>query len=205
MPAKRKIYKEDIINASLNIIREKGMDGLNARKLAKKLGCSTQPIFYIYPSMDDIKKDVLKEVANVFDNAMMDSNYDRPVYKDIGRTYIKFAQNEPEIFKLLFNSDYREGAIDFIKLTGSSKPIFETISKQTGLSKKEAEKFHLKMWLYVNGIANLVLNNTCNFTDDEIDELLREQYISMVLLEIDRGNIKKEVLENVKNKKLKRK
>ena len=73
------------------------------------------------------------------------------------------------------------------------------------LSKKEAEKFHLKMWLYVNGIANLVLNNTCNFTDDEIDELLREQYISMVLLEIDRGNIKKEVLENVKNKKLKRK
>lgn len=61
------------------------------------------------------------------------------------------------------------------------------------------------MWLYVNGIANLVLNNTCNFTDDEIDELLREQYISMVLLEVDRGNIKKEVLENVKNKKLKRK
>ncbi len=136
---------------------------------------------------------------------MMDSNYDRPVYKDIGRNYIKFAQNEPEIFRLLFNSDYREGAIDFIKLTGSSKPIFETISKQTGLSKKEAEKFHLKMWLYVNGIANLVLNNTCNFTDDEIDELLREQYISMVLLEVDRGNIKKEVLENVKNKKLKRK
>ena len=43
------------------------------------------------------------------------------------------------------------------------------------------------------------------FTDDEIDELLREQYISMVLLEVDRGNIKKEVLENVKNKKLKRK
>lgn len=205
MPAKRKIYKEDIINASLNIIREKGMDGLNARKLAKKLGCSTQPIFYIYSSMDDIKKDVLKEVAKVFDNAMMDSNYDRTVYKDIGRNYIKFAQNEPEIFRLLFNSDYREGAIDFIKLTGSSKPIFETISKQTGLSKKEAEKFHLKMWLYVNGIANLVLNNTCNFTDDEIDELLREQYISMVLLEVDRGNIKKEVLENVKNKKLKRK
>ena len=67
MPAKRKIYKEDIINASLNIIREKGMDGLNARKLAKKLGCSTQPIFYIYSSMDDIKKDVLKEVAKVFD------------------------------------------------------------------------------------------------------------------------------------------
>ena len=60
------------------------------------------------------------------------------------------------------------------------------------------------MWLYVNGIANLVLNNTCNFTDDEIDELLREQYISMVLLEVDRGNIKKEVLENVK-KKIKKK
>lgn len=42
------------------------------------------------------------------------------------------------------------------------------------------------MWLYVNGIANLVANNTCNFTKEEIEKLLEEQYISMLLFEIQK-------------------
>lgn len=56
-----------------------------------------------------------------------------------------------------------------------------------------------------NGIANLVANNTCNFTKEEIEKLLEEQYISMLLFEIQKGNIKREVLDNVLKNKLKRK
>lgn len=205
MPAIRKISKEDIVNASVEIIRKEGLQNLNARRVAKQLGCSTQPIFYIYSNMDEIKNDALIEISKIFDTAMLKSNYDKPAYKDIGRNYIRFAKDEPILFKLLFNSEINEEALCFIDLTGSSERIHETISNQTGLSKEEAKGFHLKMWLYVNGIANLVANNTCNFTDDEIDSLLGEQYISMLLFEIQKGNIKKEILDNVLKNKLKRK
>lgn len=205
MPARRKINKEDIVNASVEIIREEGMESLNARRIAKELGCSTQPIFYIYSGMDDIKKDALKKIAKIFDTSMLKSNYDKPAYKDIGRNYIKFAKEEPIFFKLLFNSKINEGAIEFIQLTGSSEKIFETISNQTGMPKDKVQFFHLKMWLYVNGIANLVSNKTCDFSDDEIDNLLREQYISMLLLEIHNGNVKKEVLDNMLNNNINRK
>lgn len=205
MPALRKINKEDIVNASVEIIRKEGLKNLNARKVAKQLGCSTQPIFYIYSNMDEMKNDALIEISKIFDTAMLKSNYDKPAYKDIGKNYIKFAKDEPILFKLLFNSEINEEALCFIDLSGSSERIHETISNQTGLSREEAQKFHLKMWLYVNGIANLVANNTCNFTDDEIDSLLGEQYISMLLFEIQKGNIKKEILDNVLKNKLKRK
>lgn len=205
MPARRKINKDDIVNASVEIIREEGMESLNARRIAKELGCSTQPIFYIYSGMEDIKKDALRKIAKIFDEAMLKSNYDKPAYKDIGRNYIKFAKEEPIFFKLLFNSEINEGAIEFIQLTGSSEKIFETISNQTGMPKDKVQFFHLKMWLYVNGIANLVSNKTCDFSDDEIDNLLREQYISMILLEIHNGNVKKEVLDNILNNNLNRK
>lgn len=205
MPAIRKISKEDIVNASVEIIRKEGLQNLNARRVAKQLGCSTQPIFYIYSNMDEMKNDALIEISKIFDTAMLKSNYDKPAYKDIGRNYIKFAKDEPILFKLLFNSEINEEALCFIDLTGSSERIHETISNQTGLSKEEAKRFYLKMWLYVNGIANLVANNTCNFTDDEIDSLLGEQYISMLLFEIQKGNIKKEILDNVLKNKLKRK
>ena len=63
MPAKRKIQKEDILKASISIISHEGLNALNARKIAKKLGCSTQPLFYIYENMDVLKKDVIDEIV----------------------------------------------------------------------------------------------------------------------------------------------
>ncbi len=205
MPAIKKINREDIIKASVEIIRKEGLESLNARGVAKKLNCSTQPIFYIYSNMEEMRKDALKEISRIFDDAMFKSNYDKIAYKDIGVNYIRFAKEEPILFKILFNSKSNEQVLCFIDLKGSSNKIWETISNQTGLSKKEAKNFHLKMWLYVNGIANLVANNTCNFTKEEIEKLLEEQYISMLLFEIQKGNIKREVLDNVLKNKLKRK
>ena len=203
MSAIKKIHKEDIIDVSLKIIRNDGIQGLNARRIAKELGCSTQPIFYYYESMDDIKTDALKKISEIFDESIIKSNYDRVVYKDIGINYIRFAKNEPVFFKLLFNSDANQKTMDFIELTGLSDKIFQVIYKQTGLSCEEIKNFHFKMWLYVNGIANLVANNTCEFNDGQIQKLLEDQYISMLLFEIQKGNIGKEVLENMINNKLK--
>ena len=73
MPAKRKIQKEDILQASISIISHEGLNALNARKIAKKLGCSTQPLFYIYENMDVLKKDVIDEIVKIFDREVLKS------------------------------------------------------------------------------------------------------------------------------------
>lgn len=205
MPARKKIGKEDIIDACLNIIRKDGMDALNARKIAKALGCSTQPLFYYYENMDEIKNEVLQEISKLFNQALLKSNYDQPVYKDIGVNYIRFASNEPEFFKIMFQSKMNKEMFDFIDLTGSSSQIFETISKQTGLSLENAKQFHLKMWLYVNGIASLVAHQTIEFSDDEIDYLLKEQYISLLVYEVKKGNIQENIIEQTIKHSLERK
>lgn len=194
MPARRKIQKEDIIQESVTIVSQEGINALNARKIAKKLGCSTQPLFYIYENMDDLKKDVMNEIVKIFDIEVLKSETGQLEYKDIGINYIRFAKEEPELFKIMFNRQISEGAFDFIDLTGSAKTILETISKQTGMSNEDAKQFHLRMWLYVNGIASLVANQTVEFNDEEIAELLKDQYISMLLYEVKKGNVKQDVL-----------
>ena len=88
----------------------------------------------------------------------------------------------------MFNRKINEGAFDFIDLTGSAKTILETISKQTGMSNEDAKQFHLRMWLYVNGIASLAANQTVEFNDEKIAELLKDQYVSMLLYEVKKGN-----------------
>lgn len=194
MPARKKIQKEDIIQESVSIVAKEGINALNARKIAKKLGCSTQPLFYIYENMDDLKKDVMNEIVKIFDIEVLKSETGQLEYKDIGINYIRFAKEEPELFKIMFNRKINEGAFDFIDLTGSAKTILETISKQTGMSNEDAKQFHLRMWLYVNGIASLAANQTVEFNDGEIAELLKDQYVSMLLYEVKKGNVKEEIL-----------
>ena len=189
-----KIQKEDIIQESVSIVAKEGINALNARKIAKKLGCSTQPLFYIYENMDDLKKDVMNEIVKIFDIEVLKSETGQLEYKDIGINYIRFAKEEPELFKIMFNRKINEGAFDFIDLTGSAKTILETISKQTGMSNEDAKQFHLRMWLYVNGIASLAANQTVEFNDEEIAELLKDQYVSMLLYEVKKGNVKEEIL-----------
>ena len=75
---------------------------------------------------------------------------------------------------------------------------------QTGLSIENAKKFNFRMWFYVNGIANLVANKTCDFSDEELGQLLREQYVSMILYEYNGGNIKKKVVDKIIKDGLKR-
>lgn len=200
MPASRKINKDDIIKVCLEIVRKDGINGVNARRVAKELNCSTQPIFYLYKNMDEIKNDLYKEISNVYFNYILnDSN----TYKDTGLKYIKFAKDEPNFFKILFNGD--NGSLDFVDYNKSNSKVYEIISMQTGLSIENAKLFNFRMWFYVNGIANLVANKTCDFSDDELNELLREQYISMILYEYNRGNIKKKIVDKVIKDGLKRK
>ena len=59
MPPKVKITKEEITAAALELLRQRGMEAINARAVAKELGCSTQPIFSNYSTMTGLFADVL--------------------------------------------------------------------------------------------------------------------------------------------------
>ena len=65
MARKTKYSKEEILNKSVDFIKEYGYSKLTVRELSKYIGCSTQPIFKNYSSFELYKKDLksyLKEL-----------------------------------------------------------------------------------------------------------------------------------------------
>ena len=64
MPAVRKVSKEQIIDAAVDVLRDDGFSAINARSVAKKLGCSTQPIYFSFKNMDELKAAVLAELIS---------------------------------------------------------------------------------------------------------------------------------------------
>ena len=180
MPPKVRVTKEDIIKASINMVREKGVDVLNARAIAAYMGCSTQPIFSNYASMDELRRDVMNNAYNLYMNFLKqeaESNQ-YPPYKSTGMGYIRFAKEEKELFKMLFMRDRSKEPIedDFDESTQTSISIMQ---KNLGLSREKAKQFHLEMWIYVHGIASLLATSYLPLEWDDISNMVTDAYEGM--------------------------
>lgn len=175
MPPKPKISREKIVSAALDMVRVQGMEALNARAIAGKLGCSTQPIFSHYSTMDDLKRDVIKAASELYDRhiaqAMKSSEY--PPYKASGMAYISFAREEKELFRLLFMRD-RSG--ENIEYNGDVDELIALISERTGLSTEEAQRFHWEMWVFVHGIASMAATSYLDWGTETISEFLTDAF-----------------------------
>ena len=57
MPPKPKINRQMILDAAFEIVREQGHEMVNARTIAEKLKCSTQPVMYHFKTMEEIRKE----------------------------------------------------------------------------------------------------------------------------------------------------
>ena len=65
MPPKVRVTKENIIKTATELVRQSGADAINARAIAKVLGCSTQPIFSNFATMDELKTAVIQSAQEL--------------------------------------------------------------------------------------------------------------------------------------------
>ena len=72
MPPNPTTNKEAILSAAISLVREHGMESVNARSIASVLNCSTKPLFRIYKNMDALKQDVIVQL-NIYYNAFMEA------------------------------------------------------------------------------------------------------------------------------------
>lgn len=178
MPPKPKIKKEDIVNAAADVIRENGASGLNARAVAKKLGCSTQPVFSNFSSMKELENAVTDLANRDFFMRITGSKDENkyPRYKVIGMEYIRFAIEEPEIYKFLFMRD-RMGDNERKDAFSDVMPkVISTIQNALNISKADAERLHFEMWVFVHGIASMCVTSYLKLSDEQISGLLTDVY-----------------------------
>lgn len=180
MPPLIKFTKEDIIDISYEIVKKEGFESINARRIANELNSSVQPIFHNFSNMEELKKAVYEKIYNTYMNYMKVDEKDVRAYKKMGLSYIKFARDYPEFFKIIFMQKTTLSAENFVMADNVGDNIIKTGQKLTGLSFEEQKKFHVKVWIFTHGIACLVATNTVKFTDEEIDNLLENTVLEML-------------------------
>ncbi len=173
---KVKIQKDAILHCALTIIRDEGHEKLNARGLAKKLNCSTQPIFSNYPNMDELKKELKSKALEIYSEHMelaLEKELDNK-YLASGLGYIDFARKEKNLYHFIF-MDSRDH-----KTFYDDKKHFEKItyilSQQLGISEEDTFQTQVNMWVVVYGIAAMMVTSYMEFTDKMIVSILTNTY-----------------------------
>ena len=183
MPPKIKITQEEIMNMAVRIVREKGIESLNARDLAKELGCSVHPIFRVYTSMEGLKTSVYKEVENLYNRHMESAmKQSENGFLSMGLAYIDFAKNEKNLFQLLFMSDaFREQSLmEIVGSTEGDDEVIDLICQGTGLSREAAADLYTGVWLTTHGIASMYATNNCRFSDEENRKILNNSFMGLM-------------------------
>ena len=105
MPPKPKVTKESIVNAAFEILRKEGIDKINARAVCERLNCSTQPIFWHFKNMEELKDETIRKAKDLYNEYIQTALKEPLPFKAAGLAYIKFAKDEPLLFSLLFMKD----------------------------------------------------------------------------------------------------
>lgn len=176
MPPKAKITKEMILNTVLDITRETGFETVNARSVANKLKCSTRPIFTCYENMDELKKEFLVYAYQYYEQYVIDyhSSTEIKPYLLLPLSYIKFAQEETYLFRLLFVDDMElemTTATDFYKEIDNEKRALD-FSNAIGVDIRLGKTIFLDLFLYSHGIAVLTATKKLTLNKDCIEKMV---------------------------------
>lgn len=176
MAPKIKTTREEIIKTAVEMVKTTGSEALGARALAGVLGCSTQPIFSNFQTMDELRLAVVHEADQLCQEYMkreMESGK-YPPYKATGMAYIRFAKEEKELFKLIYMRDRANEKIP--ETTEFGNEIEAMVQDNTGLGGQDARLFHLEMWAYVHGIATMFATRFLDLDWELVSKMLTDSY-----------------------------
>ena len=169
MPKKPTTTKETMIEGAFRLVREQGYEALTARNLAFFLGCSTQPIMYQFPNLDDLR-DLTYQKADKFHTEYILNAGD---LLEIGLRYVQFAKEEPLLFKFLFQSGRFTGlSLKDLVRAPETAGVLSAVSSEAELTPEDAEIFFEPLVALVHGYASLVANNAMQYDPDAIRNAL---------------------------------
>ena len=185
MPPKAKFTKEQITNAAMRVVSEKGAQALTAKELGAALGTSTTPIFTVFNSMQEVQDAVMLAAMERFEEYAHKAAHLGPVFKQVGMQMILFAKEEPKLYQLIFMSSISEAQTfdDIYAHLGSvADECLNVLQKDYDLSKDNAKTLFEHVWIHTFGIGALCATGMCDFSREQIAEMLTQDFTAMMML-----------------------
>lgn len=173
MPPQTRITKDMIINAAVEVVKQSGYEKINARTVSEQLHCSTQPVMYHFSTIDAMKRAAHARVNQMHTEYLMKVSPQHNPLLGIGLNYIRFAVEEPQLFRFLFQSGYAQenSLLEMIDSEGLI-PVLTAMREGAGLSMEKTKQVFLTVAMFAHGYASIIANNGL-----EYDEILVAKHL----------------------------
>ena len=182
MPPKTKITAEMIVDAAVEVVRQNGFENINARTVSGQLHCSTQPVMYHFSTIDSLKRAACRKADHLHSEYLMNTPPGQDPILGIGLNYVRFAVEEPQLFRFLFQSGYAEEN-SLLEMVDSEEliPVLEAMREGAGLNMQKTRNVFITVALFAHGYASIIANNHLEFDEKLIAEHLERTWNGAVL------------------------
>ncbi len=173
MPPRPKFTKEELIQAALELAREGGLETIVARNLGKKMNTAPSTIFTHFDSVEEIRQAVMDAAREIYNGYVEEGLNMVPPMKGFAVQYIRFAMEESSLYSMLFmnkRDDFKY--VDFIIKEGHYERIITAAKNDLSINREQAEFVYHNMWAYAHGIAVMCATGVCQFSIEEISQML---------------------------------
>ncbi|MDN6625674.1 MAG: TetR/AcrR family transcriptional regulator [Pisciglobus halotolerans] len=176
MARKKTIMKEDILDNAYEVVRTEGFEGFTARNIAKRMNCSTQPIYLEFKNMDDLKNEIVAKITDYLKQTIFAQEREDHKLLNAAFNYIDFAHDEKTFFKAI----YLENRLDEQQMHQIAKDkLKEILADSDHHSEKELNSLFAHFWASVHGIASMTAQEVIPFDKEDNSHYL-ERLLDML-------------------------
>jgi AcrR family transcriptional regulator len=178
--------KEEFLHIAFDFIKQDNIDNLTLKILSDATGTSRSAIYRHFKSKDALIEVMIEQGFKLFDEVtapiLQDSSkslVDR--FYMATRAYIKWAKNNPNLYRLLFGKKYAYIREDIISIKdedcsgfGALKLAVEEGQKSGILKNEDSYRQTIIIWSSLHGLSMLIIDG---FMD--VEEIYEELYADM--------------------------
>jgi len=191
-PEEVEVVKQKILEEALNIITERGYEGLSMRRLGRHLGMTAATVYNYFQNKEEIYLHVLtRGFELLYDDLLRASkSTDDPFekLKAVWREFVRFGLNQSNYYDIMLTlyipkyRDFAGGPLEplarkelttALKVADLITKVLEEIAETHGNIRKEDARIHfMRLLTGVHGVVSLYNNTILAYVHDHPEEIL---------------------------------
>lgn len=175
MPPKQKITKDMLLEHAFQIAKEQGIMSVTSRSVAKSIGCSIQPVFSQFPTMEELRQATFEYACNKLMQEILEHQEKPDFMTKTNIWMLNLARNEPNLFELLYLSDsFSSSNIWDVKMKWEcNKKMMSAMEQRYQLTEAECKDIFLRGFFMLFGIAAMIAKGKIEISNDEAIDMVQ--------------------------------
>lgn len=182
MPPKQRITKETLLDHAFQITESHGISAVTSRSVAKAAGCSIQPVFSQFPTMEELRRATFDYACNKFMQEVLSFENQPDFFEKVVFWTVDLARSRPHLYRLLYLSGgfHEETFIESMMTYESNQKMIAKMTELYGLDAEICKDILMRSCLFLMGIGTMICENHFSYTDEEISKMMRQTVADMV-------------------------